>query len=180
MQIIKWWVQDSRLIPIFFNLSLKVKLEISKIYNSWFESRCYNNANHTKCPLLTNHPRLTTLSRPETRLHSNLFLKIKALIKKTMNWFHSGHPFVRSFPKPRDIYSCCRSFGTETVTTCYLGFLQPGFRYSAYRMHGELSSQLKIVGNLAKDLISFTKANKIWLRFNLYCLWIKFICHLYC
>ena len=56
-------------------------------------------------------------------------------------------------------------------------FLQPEFRHSTYRMHSELFSELKIEGDLTKDLFHLQKQlNNIWLRswFYLYCLWIKY------
>ena len=54
----------------------------------------------------------------------------------------TGHPFLRSSPRTRDIHTCCRAFGSGTVTTCVndLGLSRPGFEHPTFRMRGERST----------------------------------------
>ena len=54
----------------------------------------------------------------------------------------TGHPFLRSSPRTRDIHTYCRAFGSGTVTTCVndLGLSRPGFEHPTFRMRGERST----------------------------------------
>ena len=51
----------------------------------------------------------------------------------------TGHPFLRSSPRTRTIHTCCRAFGSGTVTTCYneFGLSWPGFEHPNFRQRGE-------------------------------------------
>ena len=54
----------------------------------------------------------------------------------------TGHPFLRSSPRTRDIRTRCRAFGSGTVTTCFsdLGLSRPGFEHPTFRLRGERST----------------------------------------
>ena len=77
-----------------------------------------------------------------------------------MNWCDLEHPFIRSSPRTRDIYSCCRSFGTETVTTCYLVFFTARIQTVNLPHSWQTFFPTEKEGDLTKDLISFTKTIK--------------------
>ena len=159
----------------FRTLDIYLSLSIYRSRKNWKSQKSIifgmnHDAIITLTTLITKHPRLTTLSRPETWLHtkwlwykdSNIFLKIKALIKYTMNWVHLGHPFIRSSPRPRDNFSCCRSFESETVTTCYMFYFTAGIKtlnlphawWTFFRTENRRWFEKKTLFHLQKQIIS--------------------------
>ena len=64
--------------------------------------------------------------------------------------FDTGHPFTQSALRTRDNHTSCRTFGSETVTTCFndLGLSRPRFEHPTFCSMINIIWSITIIQNL--------------------------------